>query len=157
MTRALLLVAVLATPAFAETLRSGPFTLELPLGLQAGAAYVPDQNPLSADKIALGRLLYFDPRLSKDGTISCASCHIPFHGFTDPHPTSEGVGQQPDGHQPPLRQGAVLGRPRGGPGGPGEGAHGEPGRDGDALARRRRPAAARHRGIRAALQEGVRH
>jgi cytochrome c peroxidase len=94
MTRALLLVAVLATPAFAETLRSGSFTLELPLGLQAGAAYVPDQNPLSADKIALGRLLYFDPRLSKDGTISCASCHIPFHGFTDPHPTSEGVGHQ---------------------------------------------------------------
>ncbi|HLK10743.1 MAG TPA: cytochrome-c peroxidase [Candidatus Binatia bacterium] len=77
-----------------ETLRSGSFVLELPLGLQAGAAYLPDDNPLSADKIALGKLLYFDPRLSKDGTISCASCHIPFHGFADPHRTSAGVGRQ---------------------------------------------------------------
>jgi cytochrome c peroxidase len=76
-----------------ETLKSGTFAMELPLGLQADAAYIPDNNPLSTDKIALGKLLYFDGRLSKDGTIACASCHIPFHGFADPDRTSKGVGQ----------------------------------------------------------------
>jgi len=74
-----------------ETLTSGSFSLELPLGLQAGAAYVPDANPLTADKVALGRLLYFDTRLSNDRTLSCASCHNPYHGFADPARTSKGL------------------------------------------------------------------
>jgi cytochrome c peroxidase len=74
-----------------ETLTSGSFSLELPLGLQAGAAYVPESNPLTAEKIALGRLLYFDPRLSNDRTLSCASCHNPYHGFADPARTSKGL------------------------------------------------------------------
>jgi cytochrome c peroxidase len=87
-----------ATPAKAaaagEVLRSGSWSMTLPLGLQAGAAYVPDDNPITAEKIALGRLLYFDPRFSKDNTVSCASCHNPYHGFADPHRTSFGVGQK---------------------------------------------------------------
>ncbi len=78
----------------AEVVRSGGWSLTLPLGLQADAAYIPDDNPMSEDKVALGKFLYFDPRLSKDGTISCASCHIPFHGFADPHRVSAGVGGQ---------------------------------------------------------------
>jgi cytochrome c peroxidase len=85
-----------------ETLKSGGFSMELPLGLQAGAAYIPDTNPLSADKIALGKLLYFDPRLSKDKTLSCASCHNPFHGFADPAPTSKGVGGKLGGRNSPT-------------------------------------------------------
>ena len=85
-----------------EILQSGTFALELPLGLQAGAAYVPDENPLNADKVALGKLLYFDPRLSKDNTIACASCHNPFHGFTDPAPTSKGVGGKLGGRNSPT-------------------------------------------------------
>jgi cytochrome c peroxidase len=80
-----------ATARKGETLTSGSYSLELPLGLQAGAAYVPDSNPLTADKIALGRLLYFDSRLSNDRTLSCASCHNPYHGFTDPARTSKGL------------------------------------------------------------------
>jgi cytochrome c peroxidase len=83
-----------AVPAGAkkgETLSAGSFSLELPIGLQAGAAYVPDSNPLTADKIALGRLLYFDPRFSNDRTLSCASCHNPYHGFADPARTSKGL------------------------------------------------------------------
>jgi cytochrome c peroxidase len=80
-----------AKPA-GEVLKSGDYSLTLPLGLQAGAAYVPDDNPMSAAKVELGRLLYFDKRLSKDMTVSCATCHNPFHGFTDPHRTSFGVG-----------------------------------------------------------------
>ena len=85
-----------------ETLKSGSFSIELPLGLQAGAAYLPETNPLSEDKIVLGKLLYFDPRLSKDQTVSCASCHNPFHGFTDPAPTSKGVGGKLGGRNSPT-------------------------------------------------------
>jgi len=86
----------------AQTVTSGKWSMTLPLGLQAGSAYIPDGNPMSDDKIALGKLLYFDPRLSKDKTISCASCHNPFHGFTDPARTSKGVGGQLGGRNSPT-------------------------------------------------------
>jgi cytochrome c peroxidase len=51
------------------------------------------KNPLEAEKITLGRALFFDPILSKDNTISCASCHSPYNAFahTD-HALSHGVG-----------------------------------------------------------------
>ena len=75
-----------------EVLTSGSWSITLPLGLQAGSAYIPEDNPMSADRIALGKLLYFDRRLSRDMSISCASCHNPFHGFADPDRTSFGVG-----------------------------------------------------------------
>jgi cytochrome c peroxidase len=91
-----------AGPTEPEVLRSGSWSTTLPLGLQAGSAYVPDDNPMSDAKITLGRLLYFDCRFSHDRTISCASCHRPHHGFADPHPTSEGVGQQPGGRNSPT-------------------------------------------------------
>jgi cytochrome c peroxidase len=42
----------------------------------------------------LGRLLFFDPRLSKDDSISCASCHSPEHAFTDGQPNSKGMAGQ---------------------------------------------------------------
>lgn len=44
---------------------------------------IPRDNPLSEGKIALGRTLYFDKRLSIDGTLSCASCHDPALAFAD--------------------------------------------------------------------------
>jgi cytochrome c peroxidase len=71
---------------------SGDVTIELPLGLQADAIYVPEENPLSKAKIELGRLLYFETRISKNQTMSCASCHNPWHGFAEPRATSQGVG-----------------------------------------------------------------
>ena len=82
------------TPATAkrERLQSGGVLLELPLGLQASAAYVPEGNPLSDAKTELGTLLYFDKRLSKDDTVACATCHDPGHGFAEPRKTSRGVG-----------------------------------------------------------------
>lgn len=94
---AAMLVILLAHAAFAaegerETLKSGSFSLELPLGLQADSAYIPEDDPMTQAKIDLGKLLYFDPRMSKDNTISCATCHNPYHGFTDPKATSGGVG-----------------------------------------------------------------
>lgn len=75
-----------------QVVRSGDYTLELPLGLSADAAYIPESNPLSAAKVELGKLLYFDPRLSKDNRVSCATCHHPNHGFAAPDPVSPGVG-----------------------------------------------------------------
>ncbi len=51
-----------------------------PLGLPR--VPVPPDNPLSADKVELGRKLFFDRRLSLNGTLSCAMCHIPEQGFT---------------------------------------------------------------------------
>jgi len=85
-----------------ETLKSGNYTMELPLGLQADAAYIPDNNPLTVEKIELGKLLYFEPRLSKDATIGCAGCHNPFHGFADADRVSKGVGNQPGGRNSPT-------------------------------------------------------
>ena len=85
-----------------ETLKSGAFSMQLPLGLPADAAYLPQDNPITMEKIYLGELLYFDPRLSKDKTISCASCHNPYHGFADPAATSEGVGRARGGRNSPT-------------------------------------------------------
>ena len=53
---------------------------------------LPLDNPLTVEKIALGRMLFFDPLLSQDGTISCSSCHIQEDGFSDSRQFSEGVG-----------------------------------------------------------------
>jgi cytochrome c peroxidase len=52
-----------------------------PLGLPP--VPVPDDNTLTAEKIALGRKLFYDRRLSANDTFSCAMCHIPEQGFTN--------------------------------------------------------------------------
>jgi cytochrome c peroxidase len=51
-------------------------------------------NPLTDAKIALGKALYYDTRLSEDGTISCNSCHDLATFGVDNEPTSDGVGGQ---------------------------------------------------------------
>ncbi len=51
---------------------------------------VPDDNPVSPDKVELGRLLFFDPILSENNDIACATCHHPDLGFSDGRPTSVG-------------------------------------------------------------------
>jgi cytochrome c peroxidase len=48
-----------------------------------GKMPVPPGNPMTDRKIALGKLLFFDPRLSGDNQLSCASCHAPDRGFSD--------------------------------------------------------------------------
>lgn len=52
----------------------------------------PDDNPPSAAKEELGKLLYFDRRLSRDNSFSCASCHNPELGWADGLPRSRGFG-----------------------------------------------------------------
>lgn len=62
--------------------------LELPDHLEVPA--VPDYNPLTAEKIALGRYLFYDERLSGNGTLACAGCHLQEHAFSDGKKTPEG-------------------------------------------------------------------
>lgn len=68
----------------------------VPTGLPADTwdYYVPSSNPITAQKIALGRRLFFDQRLSANGTIACVTCHRPEYGFTDGKPVAEGIGGQ---------------------------------------------------------------
>jgi cytochrome c peroxidase len=66
--------------------------IKAPLGLPP--VPIPADNPPTADSIALGRRLYYDPQLSVDGTISCASCHAPQFAFADEHPVSFGVSKK---------------------------------------------------------------
>ena len=51
----------------------------------------PPDNPQTPEKIALGQKLFFDGRLSADGTVACATCHDPARAFTDGRPTSIGI------------------------------------------------------------------
>jgi cytochrome c peroxidase len=68
--------------------------LEIPLGLEAGSVYIPEDNPLTREKIELGRKLFFDKRLSADNTVACADCHSPFLGFTDGMAVASGINEQ---------------------------------------------------------------
>ncbi|HKP13671.1 MAG TPA: cytochrome c peroxidase [Blastocatellia bacterium] len=73
---------------------SQPFDFKLPLGIprDVWAYFVPKDNPMTADKVALGRELFFDKRLSADGSVSCATCHAPERAFTDGKRIAEGIG-----------------------------------------------------------------
>lgn len=64
--------------------------IKAPLGLPP--VPIPENNPPTAETIALGRRLYYDQVLSADGSIACASCHSPEAGFADRDPLSMGVG-----------------------------------------------------------------
>jgi cytochrome c peroxidase len=72
-----------------------PYQLKIPFGLEDDIkGYLPDNNPLTVEKVELGKLLFFDPRLSRDNTISCASCHKPELAWTDGTKLSMGINNQ---------------------------------------------------------------
>lgn len=52
---------------------------------------VPADNPMTPAKVALGARLFTEPRLSVNGSTSCASCHDPAQGYADPRPVSIGA------------------------------------------------------------------
>jgi len=68
----------------------------------------PMDNPISSAKVELGKQLYFDPRLSIDGTVSCNSCHNVMASGTDSRPTSVGINGQRGGRNAPTVWNAAL-------------------------------------------------
>ena len=82
----------------------------LPLGLSQGASQVTglDKNPLTRAKIELGRQLYFDPRLSADATVSCASCHDPAQGYGANTRTGLGIRGQAGVRNSPVSYNRIL-------------------------------------------------
>lgn len=107
---------------------SGPLTLEqiqtwlknprnhvvldpvLPLGLSDGQSKIVGlkENPLTRAKVELGRQLYFDPRLSADGTISCASCHHPDEGYGRQTQFGVGIRGQEGNRNSPVSYNRIL-------------------------------------------------
>lgn len=93
--------ALVLTLAMAAPARADEWRWNLPPGIEPPP--VPADNPMSAAKVALGRILFHDPRLSGDGTLSCASCHFERLAFTDGRPLSVGItGQNTQRNAPPL-------------------------------------------------------
>jgi cytochrome c peroxidase len=80
-----------------------PYPLQIPLGLEKDyAKWIPADNPLTAAKVTLGKMLYYDPRLSADGNVSCATCHNPNFGFSNGVPLSAGFKGQLGGRNSPT-------------------------------------------------------
>jgi len=74
------------------------------------STYIPADNPLTPAKVELGRQLYFDKRLSRDGTVSCATCHDPAFAWTDCEPVSTGISGQKGGRSAPTVINRLLGK-----------------------------------------------
>jgi cytochrome c peroxidase len=87
-------------------------TLEvtLPFGLSLGRIPkgVLEANPFTRAKIELGRQLYFDPRLSVDGSVSCASCHAPDEGYARHTRFGVGINKQEGNRNSPVSYNRIL-------------------------------------------------
>jgi len=91
-----ILIIVVATGEAAER---GP---KLPLGLQEQAAFLPEDNPPTPEKIALGKQFFWDRRWSKSGAVACVSCHQPGHGWADPERFSTNFEGKPTHRRAPT-------------------------------------------------------
>lgn len=85
-----------------------------PLGTPAGIdptfwlTLAPKDNATNDARVALGKKLYFEPKLSKDGTVACATCHDTSRGFGDRRATSEGIGDKIGQRNAPTTMNAVF-------------------------------------------------
>ncbi len=86
----LILAFWLAGVMLAASAPAADFELHLPAGLDAYIP-IPSGNPLTAEKVNLGRDLFHDKRLSRDETVACSTCHDPAKAFTDERPLAVGV------------------------------------------------------------------
>jgi cytochrome c peroxidase len=98
----LALIALVPLAASSPAVAEDEYPMHVPLGLDVDVLFVPEDNPITTEKIELGKLLYFDPRLSVDGTVSCASCHDPSLGWTDQKQFSAGVEGKLGGRNSPT-------------------------------------------------------
>src|SRR5258705_9409206 len=99
---AVAIISATATPVPQEVGKAPPIPqvgrLAMPRSLKqsgiplaATRAAIPADNPQTPEKIALGMKLFFDGRLSADGTVACATCHDSSRGFTDGRSVSIGI------------------------------------------------------------------
>ncbi|MGL5095840.1 MAG: cytochrome-c peroxidase, partial [Planctomycetia bacterium] len=95
----------LANPAHHESV--APKTL---VGLPDVAPFIPKDNPMTIAKVELGRLLYFDGRLSRDTSVSCATCHEPDVGWSSRQPVGVGINEQKGGRHSPSVMNRVFGK-----------------------------------------------
>ena len=99
-------------PSKPDLIHDEPLTVTVPAGLEKlqNKVNIPAANPLTKGKYELGRQLYFDPRVSLDSTVSCATCHNPDKGWTDQMPVSAGIGGQTGGRSAPTVINTVYGK-----------------------------------------------
>ncbi|CAL4869444.1 Cytochrome c551 peroxidase (plasmid) [Asticcacaulis sp. MM231] len=106
------ILGIKATGASAKLSELGDFVVskfDFHLPAWAPQPLEPKGNPTTKAKVELGRYLFYDTRLSVDGTLSCASCHIQSKAFTDGRPTSIGVtGQHTPRNAMPLVNAAYF-------------------------------------------------
>ncbi|MCB0597782.1 MAG: cytochrome-c peroxidase [Lewinellaceae bacterium] len=104
-----LFLAPACQPEEGNPLDETPYSLELPAGFPYPE--IPEDNELTVARVALGKRLFYDPILSADSTISCASCHKQSLAFADDVPISPGVqGRLGLRNAPTLANVAYLGR-----------------------------------------------
>ena len=86
------------------------FEIRIPLGIpqELWAYFIPKDNAMTAAKVALGKKLFFDQRLSADGSVSCASCHDPARAFTDGKRVAEGIGGRRGSRNSPTLLNAMF-------------------------------------------------
>ncbi len=83
--------------------------LVIPLGLDLYVP-VPEDNPITVENIDLGRRLFIDRRLSRDGTIACSSCHDPGRAFAGLEPVARGIFGRPGRRNAPALINRAWGR-----------------------------------------------
>jgi cytochrome c peroxidase len=88
--------------AVAATLPNAILAQELSVPHGLLAPKTPENNPFSKEKAELGKQLYFDKRLSRDNTVSCASCHDPQKGWSNGEAVATGIGGQKGGRSAPT-------------------------------------------------------
>lgn len=86
--------------------------IQIPIGISEALwqQRIPTDNPMSPGKVALGQALYFDKRLSIDGTVSCATCHDPAVAFTDSYFVAIGAGGKRGSRNSPTVLNAMFGK-----------------------------------------------
>jgi len=88
----------------AGSAQSEKFRMEIPAGLPADVweSLIPKDNPMTAEKVALGEKLYFDKRLSSDRTVSCATCHDPATALADNNMVGVGIAMKKGARNAPT-------------------------------------------------------
>lgn len=96
------LVTVLVTALLLALTSVGASAAILTDYLRPAAVPAPSGNMLTSERIELGKMLFFDPRLSGSNWISCGTCHNPALGWSDGLPTAIGHGQKVLGRSTPT-------------------------------------------------------